>query len=262
MIKFFNKIRYDLIDRNKTGKYLKYAAGEIVLVVIGILIALQINNLNEERKERKREINYLYNLNTDLANALENNRHFSIYRFKTAKNSSSLLHSQSPQNIQDVKTYTDMYEQVFTWIAFVPNNNTFKELLSSGNLSLIKNDTIKNSLLELDEMYTQISQSEHHMRREYEQYLYDINITNVSALEFFDTTNPKYGLLNRLKTKDIAKSKYDKLISDSQWQYNSQTFNNGLKLAMLNNGLLASLHKSTSLHIEELIQFIDEEIQK
>ncbi len=44
MIKFFRKIRYDLVDKNKIGKYLKYATGEIVLVVIGILIALSINN--------------------------------------------------------------------------------------------------------------------------------------------------------------------------------------------------------------------------
>ena len=50
MIKFFRKIRYDLMEKNKTGKYLKYAIGEIVLVVIGILIALQINNKNESYK--------------------------------------------------------------------------------------------------------------------------------------------------------------------------------------------------------------------
>ncbi len=50
MIKFFRKIRYDLMEKNKTGKYFKYAIGEIVLVVIGILIALTINNWNESRK--------------------------------------------------------------------------------------------------------------------------------------------------------------------------------------------------------------------
>ena len=44
MLKFYRKIRYDLIEKNKTGKYLKYAIGEIILVVIGILIALSINN--------------------------------------------------------------------------------------------------------------------------------------------------------------------------------------------------------------------------
>ena len=50
MIKFFRKIRYDLMEKNKTGKYFKYAIGEIILVVLGILIALQINNWNENRK--------------------------------------------------------------------------------------------------------------------------------------------------------------------------------------------------------------------
>ena len=52
MIEFFRKTRYDLMKKNKTGKYLKYAIGEIILVVIGILIALSINNWNETRKER------------------------------------------------------------------------------------------------------------------------------------------------------------------------------------------------------------------
>ncbi|NNC44454.1 MAG: hypothetical protein HKN99_01055 [Winogradskyella sp.] len=55
MIKFFRKIRYNLMEQNKTGKYFKYAIGEIILVVIGILIALQINNWNEQRKEKQQE---------------------------------------------------------------------------------------------------------------------------------------------------------------------------------------------------------------
>ncbi len=50
MIKFFRQIRQNLLSEDKTGKYLKYATGEIVLVVIGILIALQLNNANEKSK--------------------------------------------------------------------------------------------------------------------------------------------------------------------------------------------------------------------
>jgi len=59
MIKFFRHIRQNLLIENKTGKYLKYAIGEIVLVVIGILIALQINNWNENRKEQQ-TLNNIY----------------------------------------------------------------------------------------------------------------------------------------------------------------------------------------------------------
>jgi len=66
MIKFFNKIRYNLMETGKTGKYFKYAIGEIVLVVIGILIALQINNWNENQKEIAKSKNYLREIVQDL----------------------------------------------------------------------------------------------------------------------------------------------------------------------------------------------------
>jgi len=65
MIKFFRKIRYDLIEKNKTGKYLKYAIGEIVLVVIGILIALSINNWNQNRINSLSESLLLKEINTE-----------------------------------------------------------------------------------------------------------------------------------------------------------------------------------------------------
>ena len=66
MIKFFRHIRKDLMEKNKTGKYLKYAIGEIILVVIGILIALQINNWNEDKKEQVVEKKILRELLIDL----------------------------------------------------------------------------------------------------------------------------------------------------------------------------------------------------
>ena len=65
MIKFFRQIRFNLMSENKTGKYLKYATGEIVLVVIGILIALSINNWNENRKTYEKERMYLSSLKQD-----------------------------------------------------------------------------------------------------------------------------------------------------------------------------------------------------
>jgi len=66
MIKFFRKIRYDLIEKNKNGKYLKYAIGEIVLVVIGILIALQINTWSENQKKDELGNIYLNDLKSDI----------------------------------------------------------------------------------------------------------------------------------------------------------------------------------------------------
>jgi hypothetical protein len=66
MIKFFRKIRQNLLSEGKTGKYFKYAIGEIILVVIGILIALQINNWNENRKQNKTEKEFITSVKNDL----------------------------------------------------------------------------------------------------------------------------------------------------------------------------------------------------
>lgn len=75
MIKFFRKIRFDLMENpdsakatagKRTGKYLKYAIGEIILVMIGILLALQVNNWNEKRKANNNEIKLLKNILLDI----------------------------------------------------------------------------------------------------------------------------------------------------------------------------------------------------
>jgi hypothetical protein len=262
MIKFFRNIRQNLLYEGKTSKYLKYAIGEIVLVVFGILIALQINNWNEQRKERAVEVNFLKNLRADLVSEIDNNQFFSKYRFEKAAASGALLNGKEPNTIEDVQVYTDTYESVFVWQIFVPNNNTFKELLSSGNLSFIKNDSIKNGLLELDKTYVAIASGEAHMRREYEAYLYDPHMENIRALGFFNLHEPAYGFPERLTAKDIDPSFHEELINDAKWQHNNDKFKNGLRLSFMNNGYLAGIHKDLVQYIEKLIALIDEEISK
>ena len=71
MIKFFRKIRQNLLNEGKTAKYFKYAIGEIVLVVIGILIVLQINNWNEERKDQNKLLNIYRLISIDIDNDIE-----------------------------------------------------------------------------------------------------------------------------------------------------------------------------------------------
>ncbi|MFT5984434.1 MAG: sensor domain CHASE-containing protein, partial [Ulvibacter sp.] len=67
MIKFFRKIRQKMLSESKLGKYLLYAIGEIVLVVIGILIALQINNNSANQKKQQFEITILENIKEDIS---------------------------------------------------------------------------------------------------------------------------------------------------------------------------------------------------
>ena len=70
MINVFNKIRKQLLDENKTGRYLKYAIGEIVLVMIGILLALQVNNWNQNRALKKEELKIMKSLHQEFSENL------------------------------------------------------------------------------------------------------------------------------------------------------------------------------------------------
>ena len=72
MTKFFRKIRQELAAQNNMAKYLRYAIGEIVLVMVGILLALQVNNWNQERKNNSLRKSYIENLIADLKKDIEN----------------------------------------------------------------------------------------------------------------------------------------------------------------------------------------------
>jgi predicted small secreted protein len=78
MIKFFRKIRYNLMEQNKTSKYFKYAIGEIILVVIGILIALQINTWNQKRIDKNQEREVITKLHKDFKENKKNLKGFII----------------------------------------------------------------------------------------------------------------------------------------------------------------------------------------
>ena len=92
MIKFFRKIRQDLLSKGKTGKYLKYAVGEIILVVIGILIALQINSWNNKRISQKQSIGYMQSLVDDIkSDIIQYNANIESYTTDITNNKSLLI---------------------------------------------------------------------------------------------------------------------------------------------------------------------------
>jgi len=100
------------------------------------------------------------------------------------------------------------------------------------------------------------------MRREYEKFLYDQSVSNTESIILFDKSEPRYGFPKRISVEDIPESQHQRMISDAQWLYNNQTFNNGLRLAMMNNGNLAGVHKDMVENVNSLLQLIDEEIKK
>ncbi|MCB0634856.1 MAG: DUF6090 family protein [Saprospiraceae bacterium] len=254
MIKFFRKIRQNLLTKNKFSKYLLYAIGEIALIMIGILMALQVNNWNELRKLRAQEVKYIKSIKSDLTDELKDNNEMIAYRSAKAKAASRLLTYTRPETVEEFRTYADTVGLVYIWGSFTPKDNTYKELISSGNLNLISDDSLRYYLLELDKMHVGIANLEHHMRREYEQYLYDATWPNTNFGLFADFE----GLANTgsLESKEdtwVTDPDLAAMASDFEWTQNNLTIKNGLKLAAMNNLVLAENHTIMRKLLEKMI---------
>lgn len=147
MFSLFRKIRQRLLANNRIRKYLLYAIGEIILVVIGILIALQINNWNESRKKEKAEIQYLQRLKIDLA---QDTLYFN-QRIKTAKNAiqnntkAIRMAYLTQHNLEELKKLLDLHSY-FTEPLII-QDDTYRELTSSGNLNIFRDDSLKIAII-------------------------------------------------------------------------------------------------------------------
>jgi len=141
MIKFFRKIRQNLLSDGKTGKYFKYAIGEIVLVMIGILLALQINNWNENRKNNLKEVANLKSLKSELESTL---KELSADYNANKRYLNSTLKVQNyirnKPRISD-SMYRDFYRS-YQMATFYPKTSTY-ETFKNGNLELIQSDSLK-----------------------------------------------------------------------------------------------------------------------
>lgn len=156
MIKFFRKIRYGFMEQNKTGKYLKYAIGEIVLVVIGILIALQINNWNTERIEKKSERQILENLKTEFENAVEQMIYLNGLRANYLSAAELLVKISNENRFNETNTIDSLLVHTLYSPTFNDPVGSLSALTTSNRLDLISNNTLKVKLMawpsELDDM--------------------------------------------------------------------------------------------------------------
>ncbi|WP_242130587.1 DUF6090 family protein [Aestuariivivens marinum] len=149
MIKFFRKIRKNLLMENKTAKYLKYAIGEIVLVVIGILIALQINNWNEFRIKRQKEIVNLIEIKNDLENDLNTELVPGISFYSQANKELSRLRDFYLNKATIPKDSLMKYflNNQSEWY-FILNKGAYENLKSTG-IDIISNDSLRNKISSL-----------------------------------------------------------------------------------------------------------------
>jgi Family of unknown function (DUF6090) len=171
MINLFRKLRHSFIDNKQMGKYLKYSIGEIVLVMIGILLAVQVNNWNIKRGNRAKEIKYLQNIQLDIQKDLIS----LTSNLETRKNSfignKRLIEHAKGNEIEDITELVSDIANTLNEKRFTPNNTTYKELSSSGNLNIISNDSIKQLLLQLEEHYNTNEFGIEHETFDYQEYI-------------------------------------------------------------------------------------------
>ena len=242
MLKFFRQIRQQNLNQGQMKKYTLYAIGEILLVVIGILIALQINNWNEGRKDRQLEVKYLTNLKNELNGNTKRTKRLILDRYEGKMEGLQLAKSyvEGDYKVQDTSGFIlkVSYGAVFSnGIEFL-NTNTFDELSSTGNLQLIRNETLKESI---HGHYRFIKSQKVNVRFYMSDYLKMINSQRV-----FDEDNP-----NKFSPYE-QKSMLKKLKTEEAYE------NTNLEITYAKR--VISLMREFETRSHDLIRLIDEEI--
>ena len=159
MIKFFRRIRQKLIHEGNLRRYLIYAIGEILLVVIGILIALQINNWNENLKDRKDELNGLIDLKDEFINNRQRFQATIEHKRKTEKSWKEFL-------IKLMDNHIPFEEKGGLWRGSPGHrttnltNSTLNALLTSRQIDKIENDSLKILLMGWNDIFNDYKEEE------------------------------------------------------------------------------------------------------
>ena len=168
MFKFFRSLRKNLISEGKTTKYFKYAIGEIILVAIGILLALQINTWNSDRIVKQEEKAVLEKLSKDLeADYIRFTEIDSFYseHLEYLKHSQDLIYKKelSDDDIKEVKNYYGAQIQEIS-----PRLTTYEEMVNSGKIYNLTNDELVDEIIEyykmIDEGIYQLRQTRNEFR--------------------------------------------------------------------------------------------------
>ena len=255
MIPFFRKIRKQYADDNQFLKYSRYAIGEIVLVVIGILIALQINNWNEDLKIRKKEQLYLKNIREDLLLNIEELKSFIEARDSCINSCRILLDYYNGRTELNLNNFNFHSINVMVWYPYKQHDNTYQELLNSGNLAIISDKAIRNGLQNMQVGFQNITFIEGEMQTDYESYLYDPYFSIVDLDENLRNYESQLSANSSISNVDVS-------AEDIQLLLENKTFKNGIVLSKYNSDLLIIEYKQMIDRINVLIERIDSKISQ
>jgi len=251
MIKFFRKIKHKLLSENKFSKYLIYAIGEVILVVIGILIALQVNNLNEQHKSDKKK--YLTSMRSELLTNLELVKTEVGGLDKSINGQRKLISiiNSEKDNINDIQlskilalSFSNVFELKY-------QDGTFKELLYSGGLILINNDSIRKEITSWEGRMIDI--------RKQEKGVYDAR----EKITDFMINNGVF----KIMMDDVGASSHYQIRksikrTDNKLLLKSQKFENLLSYHIALNESQKSYYLRLENDINDLLKLVEKELNK
>lgn len=212
MIKFFNKIRKQLLDENKTGKYLKYAIGEIVLVMIGILLALQVNNWNENRALKKEELKVMKSLLQEFNENLVKFDKAYDFHLKRKKSIETIM-SFKPKSVS-VDSLKSLMSSVDGNYTFDPFQGIYNSVINSGKIELISNDVLKNEISRIQDLVKDYQEEEDATQNHAVQNLYPFELKQ-SLINF------NYSSENDKKTMEYIETKENFIKIIESFEYNN-----------------------------------------
>ena len=235
MINFFRRIRKQLLAENKTGKYLKYAIGEILLVMIGILLALQVNNWNESEKQK----NFANKILNAITISIKNNivyYEFVIDYNEDGNQSAEIILNHLDKNLSYHDSLDVHFSKAIQYSTPIIRNAGYESLKSYG-LSIIENDSILDAL----EVYNDGFIETLVLRQEY----YFSNTVLPILTELFETVAIR---------SDMKPFDYDEL-------KNSRKYRSILNTSIANRNDQNKWYKIWLQAVKDIEKMIDQELQ-
>jgi len=204
VLKFFRKIRQNLLIENNTGKYFKYAIGEIILVVIGILIALQINTWNEERKSKQFETRILREIRASILLDLKRNKAILEHRIlpKRIGIQNLIKNIHSKEKVHD-SILRKNFRDAGKGILLTYDKGAYESLKAIG-LDKINNDSLRNSLIRFYE--NKLPRGKELIREYNETYAQRIRLRNKLLVSNYVNGKTWY-VRTQLNTTDLKNNK-------------------------------------------------------
>ncbi|AVR45406.1 hypothetical protein C7S20_09055 [Christiangramia fulva] len=244
MLKFFRNIRRKLISKSKLTSYMLYALGEIILVVIGILIALQINNWNEFRKDRIREKMYLSSLQSDLQESQAELERV-IYKTDTIilATLQVLEYASDTAQLPPAAVFDSLIVKTFGYTIAMTNEGTINDIRGSGDLKVIRDDRLRRMIASWDAGFKMIREREALLKTSFEN-------NKIRLDDKIDMVR-----LNRLHNN----------LTDEEERYfilHDRKFRNGFVDLVRDASVLNRLYKNKIKNLDTMIQFTQHELRK